>query len=339
MRIFTHTLHALLLVTCLSQCRTSPVEKNPAPQLQRYVYLQSMMGTRFGITLYAKDKPKADAAAKAAFQYGVDVDSACSDYDVTSELMMLNAAPPNQPFPVTPLLLDVLSRALEIARTTNGAYDPTLGQHSANWRMARKKGTLPSPEKIAQAKAASGWRNLIIDPDTRAATKLNPHMRLDLGGIAKGYAADGMLAVLADHAITRASVTAGGEVRLGDPPPDRSGWNVGLNTLDADHRLSPATLTLSHCAISTSGDLYQSITIDAQRYSHIVNPGTGLGLTTRVSATIIADLATLSDALATAYCVDPALSQPKVRTLVILEQPDGTLKRIPSKNWPVPSPG
>ena len=339
MRYYTLTFHALLLATCLTQCRTRTVEKSPDARLERLIYMQSMMGTRFIITLYSDDKTKAAAAAKAAFQYAADVNTACSDYDVTSELMKLNAAPHNQPVPITPLLLDVLSRGLEIAEQTNGAYDPTLGHHSYNWRMARKKGTLPSTEKITQAKVASGWRHLIVDPTTHSATKRIPHMRLDLGGIAKGYAADGMLKILADHAITRACITAGGEVRLGEPPPDRPGWNVSLKTLDAQHQLSPAVMTLSNCSVSTSGDLYQSVSIDGQQYSHIVNPSTGLGLTSRVSATIIADSATLTDALATAYCVDPTLTfaKTKTKTLVILAHPDGTLQCIRSENWPAPT--
>jgi len=334
------SLLVVLLVTA-TQCRSpqkASAKSAEVPILQKHSYQQALMGTRFLITFYAKDKAQADAAARAAFQFASDVNSACSDYDVTSELMKLNTAPHNQPVPITPLLLDVLSRGLEIAKQTDGAYDPTLGLHSYNWRMARKKAALPSPEKITHAKAASGWRNLAINSATQSATKLTPNIRLDLGGIAKGYAADGMLRVLNDHAITRASITAGGEVRLGDPPPGQSGWNVSLKTLDAQHHFSPKTITLSNCSVSTSGDLHQSITIDGQQYSHIVNPTTGLGLTTGVSATIIADNNTLTDALATAYCVNPKLTFPEVKTLVILAQPDGTLKRIQSENWPSPTP-
>jgi len=339
--VFYQILILAVLFATTTQCRSPqkiPAKTAEAPALQKHTYQQALMGTRFLMTFYAKGKPQADEAARAAFQFADDVNSACSDYDVTSELMKLNAAPHNQPVPITPLLLDVLSRGLKIAKQTNGAYDPTLGHHSYNWRMARKKGELPSPKKITQAKAASGWRNLLIDPATHSATKLVTNMRLDLGGIAKGYAADGMLRVLNDHAITRASITAGGEVRLGEPPPDQPGWNVSLKTLDAHHQLSPAVITLSNCSVSTSGDLHQSITIDGQQYSHIVNSSTGLGLTTRVSATIIANNTTLTDALATAYCVNPTLTFLKAKTLVILAQHDGTLKRMQSENWPSPTP-
>lgn len=332
MGFFYRALIFVAVSTALTQCRPSQKIDVEAPPLQKHSYQQAMMGTRFFITLYTDDKPQADKAATAAFQYAADVNSACSDYDVTSELMKFNGAPHQTALPLSPMLCDVLSTALDIAEKTRGSYDPTLGHHSYNWRMARKKGTLPFHEKITAAKTSSGWGNLHVNSKQKTATKLLPNMRLDLGGIAKGYAADGMLEVLKKHGIPCASITAGGEVRLGNPPPNKNGWDITLKTLDANHQLSPETLVLSNCGVSTSGDLHQSITINGQRYSHIVNPTTGLGLTTRVSATIIAANATLSDALATACCVDPTLSYPEVRTLVILEQPDGTLKRLQSKN-------
>ena len=306
-------------------------------QLQRHTYQQSLMGTRFSITLYvdggSQGKSQADLAAKAAFQFAIDVNAACSDYDITSELMRVNHAPAHQAIPISPLLYDILDSALTIAKKTHGAYDPTLGHHSYNWRMARKKGILPSVNQLSIAQAASGWKHLHLDARDRSVTKQTDRMRLDLGGIAKGYAAEKMLQILKQHQITSASVTAGGEIRLGDPPPHQEGWKITLKTLDANHQLSPHTLMLSNCAVSTSGDLHQSITIDGQRYSHIVNPATGLGLTHRISATIIADNATLTDALATAYCVQPDLHYPNIQSMVIREKKDGALQKITSPHW------
>ena len=287
-----------------------------------------MMGTRFHITLYSRDKGAADVAALAAFHYAAALNKVCSDYDVTSELMQLNASTPNQVTPASSILYDVLSRAKEIASLTGGAYDPTLGHHSYNWRMARKHNKLPSREKITFAKSHGGWKNYQLDVQTQGIFKRIPNMRFDLGGIAKGYAADGMLDILKRRGITHVSITAGGELRLGDPPPEKHGWKITIKTLAGEK-----TLTLSRCAVSTSGDLHQSVTIDGTRYSHIVDPSTGLGLTNRISATIIGKNATLTDALATAYCVNPALAIQGVKTLVITEKPNGTLKITSSANW------
>lgn len=192
----------------------------PAAELKAYSYQKALMGTRFAITLYSQDAEQADSAAEQAFDYAAQVNAACSDYDITSELMMLNASAANQAVAVSPLLMEVLQEALTIARSTDGAYDPTLGQHSYNWRMARKKGSLPDARKISRAKENSGWQQLELNIPEQTVTKKRERLRLDLGGIAKGFAAEGMLKILQKHTINRASITAGGEIRLGAPPPD-----------------------------------------------------------------------------------------------------------------------
>jgi thiamine biosynthesis lipoprotein len=126
-------------------------------------------------------------------------------------------------------------------------------------------------------------------------------MAFDLGGVAKGCAADLMLETLAEAGIPQALITAGGDIRLGAAPPGREGWNVAIKTFDLSG--NDEILTLSNAAVSTSGDLHQSVEIDGVKYSHILDPATGLGLTRRIAASVIADNAKLSDALATAACV------------------------------------
>lgn len=329
----------------LLQCRSRHEPRDPAEQgrslgseqqagsLPRLVFSQTMMGTRFVITVYAEDPEQVAVAAAGAFRLAAEVDDACSDYDVNSELMRLNAAPAGRPFSLSPLLLDVLSRALEMAKQSGGAYDPTLGHHSYQWRMARKKRKLPSGEAIQRARALSGWQHLELDSRQSRVKKQIDGMRLDLGGIAKGYAAEMMFRYLVEQGFSQVSVVAGGEVRLGEPPPGQDGWRVSLKTLDQDHRLSPSSMILADCAISSSGDLHQSFRIDGQRYSHICDPSTGLGLTRRVSATVIGRDATRTDALATALCVRPGFQPSEVDYLIIQEDSDGGLQAVRSPGW------
>lgn len=333
-RVLFGLLSGVICLT-LGQCRPDSTQTTESSSItwQRLSYQQAMMGTRFSITVYTDDHQKADSAANAAFQLADDVNDACSDYDVTSELMRLNAAPAHQAIPLSPLLFDVLSRALDIAKQTGGAYDPTLGHHSYNWRMARKKERLPSAETIRQAHAASGWQHLELDHNQRSVTKKVKNMRLDLGGIAKGYAAEIMLRYLKQQGLSHASITAGGEVRLGDAPPDKKGWQITLKTLDEQHQFSPKTITLSNCAISTSGDLHQSITIGGQRYSHICDPTTGLGLTQRISATVVGKNATETDALATALCVQPTLKPTTAEYMIVIGKSPKGFQRITSSDW------
>jgi thiamine biosynthesis lipoprotein len=131
---------------------------------------------------------------------------------------------------------------------------------------------------------------------------LKPEMRLDLGGIAKGYAVDKALAVLRRRGITRALVDAGGDIGLGDPPPGKPGWGIGVAPLEPGGPPG-GFLWLSRRAIATSGDTQQYVVIDGVRYSHLVDPRTGLGLTDHSSVTVIAPDGITADGLASAVSV------------------------------------
>lgn len=296
-------------------------------------YAFPLMGTRFLI----RGEGVKEEDVKASVELGKQINAACSDYDATSELMQLNHWPENKPFKLGPILEDVLKEALKISELTEGAYDPTVGWHTWNWRKSRRDEVLPDQAAIAKAKAATGWRKLKIDAEKGEVTKLAPNMRIDLGGIAKGYAADRILALLRERGIKQASVAAGGDLALGDPPNGKEGWSVTLKTLDAEKELVPKTLTLSHKGVSTSGDLHQWIEIDGKRYSHIVDANTGLGLQKRISATVIAEKATWSDALATSLCVRPELlekleKEAKIQAWIVEEDEAGKKHLTHSSN-------
>ncbi len=295
---FRHLACVLVAATISSVAADSP------PALERFHYEETHMSTRFQITLYAKDHSTAVAAATAAFRKAAEVEHACSDYSATSELSQLMKPPATQE--ISPLLADVLQKALDIAEETQAAYDPTIGGHTWNWRRAKTRGKLPTQEAIDQAKQITRWQNLTVSTASKSpqATKKIDRMKIDLGGIAKGYAADLMLNIIQKHGITSVSIAAGGDIRLGHPPPGKKGWRVGLKTLSTESTTnSQPFIIVSNCAVSTSGDLHQFIEISGTRYSHIVNPSTGLGLIQRVSATVISATATRADALATASCV------------------------------------
>ena len=309
---------------------------------QRFHFQKPLMGTKFQIILYSTDEKKAQLAADAAFLVAQKVEDACSDYKPNSGLSILMKPPATQE--ISPLLASVLEQALHIAKETKGAYDPTLGGHSKNWRRAKTRNTLPSPKDIANAQKTSGWKNITLTNNaaTHTATKKFPTMQLDLGGIAKGYAADRMLDVLKNHGITMATIAAGGDILMGDPPPGKKGWRVGLKTLStqsSENTQPSRSITVSNCAVSTSGDLHQFINIGGIRYSHIVDPTTGLGLTKRTSATVIAPTATQADALATACCINTAIhayieQQPATHSLIVIMNSSGTATQIITSHFP-----
>lgn len=268
---------------------------------EKYSFERPLMGTKFGVVYYAKNREMAEKAAEAAFAKAEEVNAVASDYLPDSELSLLSLKAVGAPVPLSPLLFDLLDHSRRIAEATDGAFDPTLGSMTKLWRETRSNGCLPDPETLAAARATSGWRHFTLDPEARTITLLRENMAFDLGGIAKGFAADLMLETLAEAGISQALITAGGDIRLGDAPPGREGWNVALKTFDV--RKNEEILTLSNAAVSTSGDLHQSVEIDGVSYSHILDPASGLGLTRRIAASVVADEAKLSDALATAACV------------------------------------
>ena len=256
------------------------------------------MGTLFSITLYASDETTAKLAATAAFRRIADLDGILSDYQADSELMRLCDQPAGKPVPVSADLWQALEASQKFAQLSDGAFDVTVGPFVRLWRFARKRKVLPTPAEIETARAAVGWRKLRLDPQARTATLLVPHMKLDLGGIGKGYAADQAMAVLRQRGISRALVAASGDIAIGDPPPGEHGWKIGIAALDSTNATQQMIL-LRNAGVSTSGDAEQFIELDGVRYSHIVNPVTGLGLTNRIQDTVIGPNATTTDGLDT----------------------------------------
>jgi thiamine biosynthesis lipoprotein len=261
------------------------------------------MGTTFRIVLHAADGATAKKAAKAAFARAAELDGIMSDYRKTSELMRLCQKAGAGPVRVSEDLFKVLARAREIARRSEGAFDVTIGPVVKLWRRARRTRELPDPKELKRALALVGYDKMRLDADKRTVELLVMGMLLDLGGIAKGYTAEEMLALLRRFGLPRALVAAGGDIVVGDPPPNAKAWKVGVGPLDNPSAKPTRYLSLKNAAVSTSGDTEQYVVIGGKRYSHIMDPRTGLGLTVRASVTVIARDGTTSDAVATAACV------------------------------------
>jgi thiamine biosynthesis lipoprotein len=271
-----------------------------AGEVRRFDFERPLMGTRFAITCHGSDEAAARAAADEAFAEGEKINAVASDYLPDSELTRLSAAG-GAAVKLSPLLAELLAVSLDMAERAEGAFDPTLGPLTKLWRESRRTGRLPADDGLARARAACGWRGAVFDPAAGTLTLRKPGMQLDLGGIAKGFAADRMFEVMKMRGFARTCIAAGGDLRLGDPPPGKAGWRVGLQTFDRER--PEEVVELANCAVSTSGDLHQFVEIGGKRYSHILDPATGLGLTERLAVSVIAPTATLGDALATACCV------------------------------------
>ena len=260
-----------------------------AAALQRFVFEKAEMGLPFRITLFASDEATAKAASDAAFARVGALNAVLSDYDDESEISRLSrSSGSGKVVPVSDDLWRVLERGQAMAARTDGAFDVTVGPLVNLWRRARRKQELPSPELIAEMRARVGFRDLKLDAEKRTAELLIADMRLDVGSIGKAYAVDAALAVLQKRGITRALVGGSGDMAAGDAPPGLPGWRIEVAALDAPGAPPPRIVHLANRGIATSGDVFQKVEIDGKRYSHIVDPHTGLGLTDHSLVTVTA---------------------------------------------------
>jgi thiamine biosynthesis lipoprotein len=293
-----------------------PATTAAAPPLVRFEYAKIYMGMRTRLVVYATDETAAVNACRAAFDRVGQVEDAASDYRRDSELMKLCATATTRPIKLSDDLYTLLTEAQRIAELSDGALDVTVGPYVQLWRRARKEKALPTPQEIADASRRVGWRKLQLDPVTRTARLTVPDMRLDLGGIAKGYAGDCAVQTLRDHGIRSALFEAGGDIVVSDPPPGKDGWQITLVDAGPD---MPQSVTLQNSAVSTSGDTEQFVEIAGKRYSHIVDPHTGIGLTTRAMSTVVAPKGIWSDGLS-----KPAEMLPPDRLKDVLKHFPGT---------------
>ncbi len=278
---------------------------------QRYARTELHMGVEFEVVLYASDAAAAEAALTKAMARIAALDKTLSDYDPESELSKLSESSvvsgkeQNGPFPAIRLsddLWTVLVESQSISRHSEGAFDVTIGPLTKLWRRARRWKELPEAESLAKAQASVGHAFLQLDPTGRTARLTRPNMRLDLGGIAKGYAAEEALKAVVAAGIFRVLVRASGDIVAAEPPPGKRGWRVGIAPLNPDDPPS-RFVEIANCSISTSGDARQHLVVDGRRYSHIIDPRTGECAAGRSSVTIIAPQGSLADGIATAASV------------------------------------
>lgn len=269
--------------------------------LTRFSYSQIHMGSRARVVLYAPDEAQARTAARAAFARLAVLDGVMSDYRQDSEISHVCAQPAGVWTPISEDLFLVLTRAGEISELTGGAFDCTVGPLSRLWRRARLDGALPAAQDLAAARERVGWRLVHLDRQRRAVMLGAEGMVIDFGGIGKGYAADRVIEVMRAMGVRRCLLDFGGDLAAGDPPPGEAAWQVEI---EAGYGRGPNPMVrLANAGVATSGDTEQYVEVEGRRYSHILDPATGLGLTTRSAATVVAPDGATADALASAACV------------------------------------
>jgi thiamine biosynthesis lipoprotein len=326
-------------------CHSPATQPTSSRALQRFDYTAPKMGTVFHMTFYAPDQATADRASAAAWARVDQLNAMLSDYDPNSELSKLGQltldGPMKQPVPVSDDLYRILERSIEAAKLSGGTFDITVGPLSQLFRRSRRLEIAPTTQRIDEARNSVGYQYIKLDPAHHAVQLLAAKMRLDVGGIAKGYTSEAVLQLLREKFnITAALCGAAGDVAIGEPPPGKSGWTVALENLDATSTSRGAYVELHNYGISTSGDTERYVIIDGVRYSHIIDPRTGRSLTNRINCTAIAPNDTLADWLAAAVCIlgpSDGLAMieriPGAAARVTQIQPDGSVKVWESRRF------
>lgn len=269
----------------------------------RYEYTHQQMGTQIGLVFYDnnEDMARADSIAQLVFNRIDALNNTLSNYLPQSEINKLSSSSN-----INVSVSDDLFRLLQISRDfsvdTNGAFDITLGPLIELWKKARKNRQLPLTTEISTAQQRTGYGNLEF-PMVNVVRLTQEGMKLDVGGIGKGFAADEAISLLKRNGINTALVDMGGDVIVSEAPPNKEFWTLGFSYFDKNGREVFQKVKLKNQAVATSGDLFQYAMIDGKRYSHIINPKNGMALSNNIQVSVIAPNGATADAYASALSV------------------------------------
>ncbi len=285
------------------------------PTRHEFDFIQ--MGVPVRIVLYTDTPEHANKAADAARQRIAELNAVMSDYDSDSEIARLTRNEPGKPIALSADLFAVLQAAKHYADMSDGAFDVTVGPFTQLWRRAKRQRKMPEPYLVERAEQRVGNDLWELDGVTKTVTLKRQGMRFDLGGIAKGYAIDQAFETITKMGIETVLVDAGGDFRLGKAPP--GGWKIDMDGKTASD--------LENIAVAASGDSRQFLLIGGVRYSHIIDPKTGLGLTHSSTVRVFAPTAMEADALASTLSVlEPERGKKLIETLNRVENECGGIE-------------
>ncbi len=307
-------------------------------QLQRFSYTVPKMGSPFTIILYAKDSAVASTTARQCFILVDSLVNILSDYIDSSELNRLCARAGRNSFVCSPALFEILLQSKYAYEKSGKSFDITLGPVTRLWRKARKEKIFADAAQVKEKLALTGFNKVGIDTAAHAVYLKQQGMQLDLGGIGQGFIAQKVIGYLQQHAIENALVDVSGDITAIGSPPGKNGWIVAINLPESEDKLLPKHLLIKNKSVTTSGDVYQYFEHNGKRYSHIVDPATGYGITAQKNVTVIADNCTTADWLTKACSILPVSKAIKLANslhaeVLIAEMKEGKLIFYTSKGF------
>lgn len=294
MKPFIYTITLLVFSTPLLQAQT-----------RKFSYSEMKMGSAFNLIIVSADSNKANHLARKSYELVDSLNHIFSNYDSSSELSKINASAGLLPYKMSTAMLDLVQKSQYAYIQSKGAYDISIGPLSSLWRNARKAKLFPEASTVLATKKLVGLNQVKINKRLGTIFLPNANMQLDFGGIAKGYIAQWVINFLKANGIQQALVDAGGDIVMSGAPLNQQGWLIGVNLPETTDQLLNKKLQLSNCSVATSGDVYQFIEYKGVKYSHIINPLTGYGVTNLRNVTIVAKTGATADWLATACSILP----------------------------------
>jgi thiamine biosynthesis lipoprotein len=291
---FIYTITLLVFSTPLLQAQT-----------RKFSYSEMKMGSAFNLIIVSADSNKANHLARKSYELVDSLNHIFSNYDSSSELSKINASAGLLPYKMSTAMLDLVQKSQYAYIQSKGAYDISIGPLSSLWRNARKAKLFPEASTVLATKKLVGLNQVKINKRLGTIFLPNANMQLDFGGIAKGYIAQWVINFLKANGIQQALVDAGGDIVMSGAPLNQQGWLIGVNLPETTDDLLNKKLQLSNCSVATSGDVYQFIEYKGVKYSHIINPLTGYGVTNLRNVTIVAKTGATADWLATACSILP----------------------------------
>ena len=260
------------------------------------------MGSRFDITVVAKDQVEADAYIDLAVNEIIRIEQLISSWDSNSQTSEINRNAGLRPVKVDVELFDLIQRAIGISKLTDGAFDVSYASMDKIWKFDGSMTVMPSADIIKASVEKVGYQNIVLDKENSTVFLKLKGMKIGFGAIGKGYAADKAKDLLISKGVVSGIINASGDMNTWGKQPDGSEWKVAI-TNPMDKNKVFALLPITNGAVVTSGNYEKYVTFNDVRYTHIIDPRSGYPATGIISVTVFAPKAELADALATSVFV------------------------------------
>ena len=261
-----------------------------------------LMGSRFDITVVAKNPAEANEYIDLAVNEITRIEQLISSWDPNSQTSEINKNAGLKPIKVDVELFDLIQRSIGISKLTDGAFDISYASMDKIWKFDGSMKEMPSADSIKASVEKVGFQNIMLDKENNTVFLKLKGMKIGFGAIGKGYAADKAKDLLISKGVVSGIINASGDMNTWGKQPDGSEWKVAI-TNPMDKNKVFALLPISNGAVVTSGNYEKYVTFNNIRYTHIIDPRSGYPATGIISVTVFAPKAELADALATSVFV------------------------------------